>query len=939
MHRDLKPDNILVNRAGEPVLTDFGLARESARGTSQATQDGVILGSPSYMPPEQAAGNLSEMGPTSDVYSLGVVLYQMLTGDLPFRGSVVEVLANVLMKTPKPVREAKPDADPGLSAICEKMIAKKPQDRYQSMTDVANALAEWLKSPAKAATVSPAKRDESSGDLKVAEPATKSKLGTTHSIAPKQTGAEKSKQTISPGKAKVPERTPQQLAELAELIDQLLVRNDYLEAIRIVEEIPDYQRTAKLRKLLGEAYQLKSTVEKLERNLEKHLNLLDIPALKKCVDQLLKLRPSHPRGKEIKKALNTEGKRGVVKLRKESSQFDAVGNVWEPWKLATGVGVIALLGVVAYFAVTIYIKTSTDVVQIEIDDPTAVVKVDGRTVEINSEGLGEIRLTLGEHEYTATSGDTSVTSDGKYVVKKDGKVPLKIILKPAEPEPSAVASTEEKPEPVPDEPIPVEPLPAAADAPLLAVAPFDADEAKAHQEAWAKHLGVPVEYTNPLGMKFRLIPPGEFLMGRTPEEIQRVQNMTAVEWERKTIGSQGPAVRTVLRDPYYLAADETTVGQFRLFVQSASYQTTSQTSKTGSKVPRRNSSGFQFDPKVHWSNWYAKQPDDDMPVVCVTAADVHALCDWLRQTENAAYRLPTPAEWEYACRAGTTTLFWSGDDEATAQQHEWIGLKDQEQAFAVGQKSANPFGLFDMQGNVQEWSENEDGRYQERSGYCGFPSYYAHSANRIWTNAEEPQSKVGFRLLLPVEAVQKSIAAANGDSAAASSLESYHGPFEILEAKYGTKDQSADLTERMQAAAKDGLLVAFVEQELSSQKFGGELTLKWKAGGEVREDKVPHRRFAFLDARPVPESPPQGLAIHDAYFGTGILGEGQMVDVKEPLAKLVKDNVLDVDAKEFNSKLPDPAVGKSKVLIVRYALDGEVRTELFEEQGRLKLGG
>jgi len=145
LHRDLKPDNILVNKQGEPVLTDFGLARETTREKSTATQDGVILGSPAYMPPEQAAGNLSEMGPTSDIYSLGVVLYEMLTGDVPFRGSVVEVLASVLLKTPKTVREQKPEVDPGLAAICDKMMSKKATDRYRSMTAVAQALNDWIR--------------------------------------------------------------------------------------------------------------------------------------------------------------------------------------------------------------------------------------------------------------------------------------------------------------------------------------------------------------------------------------------------------------------------------------------------------------------------------------------------------------------------------------------------------------------------------------------------------------------------------------------------------------------------------------------------------------------------------------------------------------------------------------------------------------------------
>src|SRR5262249_3441528 len=108
---------------------------------------------------------------------------------------------------------------------------------------------------------------------------------------------------------KTVELSPQQLKDLTELVDQLLIRNEHPEARRIIEEMPQHQHTLELKKQLGEAHQSLAAVEKLERNLEKLLNPTDIPALKKCVDQLLKLRPSHPRGKEIRKALNTEGKR------------------------------------------------------------------------------------------------------------------------------------------------------------------------------------------------------------------------------------------------------------------------------------------------------------------------------------------------------------------------------------------------------------------------------------------------------------------------------------------------------------------------------------------------------------------------------------------------------------------------------------------------------
>ena len=145
VHRDLKPQNIFIDQRGEPVVVDFGLARRGVARDATLTQSGALMGTPAYMAPEQARGRIEEVGPHSDIYSLGVILYQLLTGRLPFRGDFLQVLGQVMSAEPDPPSTHQPDLDPHLEAICLKAMAKRPEDRYASMADFAQALTELLK--------------------------------------------------------------------------------------------------------------------------------------------------------------------------------------------------------------------------------------------------------------------------------------------------------------------------------------------------------------------------------------------------------------------------------------------------------------------------------------------------------------------------------------------------------------------------------------------------------------------------------------------------------------------------------------------------------------------------------------------------------------------------------------------------------------------------
>jgi serine/threonine protein kinase len=144
VHRDLKPANIMVDASGGLVLMDFGLARWYDDLDSTFTPTGAILGTPAYMPPEQAEGNIKAIGPRSDLYSLGVILYELLTGRRPFEGPITKVLGMIAFVDPPPPSTHRPDLDPRLEAICLKAMAKKPDDRHASMDEFAAALKSWL---------------------------------------------------------------------------------------------------------------------------------------------------------------------------------------------------------------------------------------------------------------------------------------------------------------------------------------------------------------------------------------------------------------------------------------------------------------------------------------------------------------------------------------------------------------------------------------------------------------------------------------------------------------------------------------------------------------------------------------------------------------------------------------------------------------------------
>jgi formylglycine-generating enzyme len=300
------------------------------------------------------------------------------------------------------------------------------------------------------------------------------------------------------------------------------------------------------------------------------------------------------------------------------------------------------------------------------------------------------------------------------------------------------------------------------------------------------------QITNSIGMKLTLIPAGEFKMGSSESKKQMVdffnKNYNAFISYLPDVSSdeEHPQHRVRITNPFYMGTYHVTRGQFRRFISDSGYKTDAENGfEPGACGWYSAKREVAINKDYSWRNVGFEQTDEH-PVVCVSWNDAVTFCKWLSKKEGKTYRLPTEAEWEYACRAGTTTRYYSGDDPETLAKVANVAdatfrtglpghivtltsIKSSDgylYTSPVGQFKPNAFGLYDMHGNAFQLcadlydsdyygkSPTDDPRGPDRGdnnvrrGGCWFSGpQFARSADRSFIEPLERSQFMGFRVV------------------------------------------------------------------------------------------------------------------------------------------------------------------------------------------------
>jgi len=378
-------------------------------------------------------------------------------------------------------------------------------------------------------------------------------------------------------------------------------------------------------------------------------------------------------------------------------------------------GSIAMLLAVLVF----YVPSKHGTIRVEIGDPQIQVAIKGTDIVFSQAGgEQEISLSPGDKTLIVKRGDFVFETDD-FTLRKDETIAIRVQLLDGQVivQQGDTLLGAERLAPV-TQPEGKRQVPRVVPMPPLAIAPFRATQAKEHQQAWAQYLGIPVHQTIKLAdgvaLKLVLVPPGEFLMGSSEEQIeaaaavakQRTLSRYATEIDAMLV-EQTPQHQVKLTRPYLIGATEVTIGQYKAFAKATGFVTRAEEVRADLEInPARagrrplSSFGTYVDPGYPIA--------DDYPATQINWNDAQAFCRWLNRQAfttlgedvTLTFRLPTEAEWEFACRAGTQTLFSFGDNPQLLDQ---FGCATGNPPQSVAALRPNAFGLYDMHGSLSEW--------------------------------------------------------------------------------------------------------------------------------------------------------------------------------------------------------------------------------------------
>jgi serine/threonine protein kinase/formylglycine-generating enzyme required for sulfatase activity len=415
VHRDLKPANIMVDKRGEPLIMDFGLARYTRPDEDvRLTHSGTLVGTPAYMSPEQVDGNSANIGASTDQYSLGVILYELLTGQLPFRGSMMAVLGQIVTKEAPAPSQSRAGLDPRIDALCQKMMAKNPADRYASLTAVADEMATILRNPT-AAPQSSATGKSTAGLIPPVP-------GQSPSSTASRAGASqvlKSQQILKSQKQKA--LTASDLASLEELARKCWARHDYDQIVQLAQRIPEEKRSQNLQSLLDKALAKNDEISFFLVEIEEAVRLEDGRTVLKKAEDLLKIKPGHHRALEVQEQFTGTGSGGVRFGARAVAQAWGEGG-WVPWSvLAFGLAVLGVMsGVIIWW-------TGRTFVVVKTNDPNIKVEFKGQKAFFTVPGKKEVTVSPGDGEFTV-SYDGMETVTRSFTIKKGESKVLEVSI-------------------------------------------------------------------------------------------------------------------------------------------------------------------------------------------------------------------------------------------------------------------------------------------------------------------------------------------------------------------------------------------------------------------------------------------------------------------------------------------------------------------------------